>query len=221
VSVPGGAELDCSRLEFEEVWRNYFDLDTDYRRFRAAVPAGDRYLTAAVRYARGIRILRQDPWETLVTFLISQRKNIPAIRRAVEELCRRWGDADGFPPPERLALLSEAELRECGLGYRTGYVLAAARMTASGALDLPALERLPDGALLDALRTVPGVGPKVAACVALFGFHRLSGFPRDVWINRVLDREYGGSFPLERYAGFQGVMQQYLFYYARTARPDS
>lgn len=220
-ALPCGAELDCPREEYDALWRDYFDLDTDYAAFRRAVPPEDGYLTAAADCGRGIRILRQDPWETLVTFLLSQRKNIPAIRRAVETLCVRYGDpipGDGgcaFPAPERLAALEEADLRACSLGYRAPYVLSAARMAADGRLDFAALNAMDDDALLSALETVPGVGVKVASCAALFGFHRLRGFPRDVWINRMIDAEYGGSFPLERVAGFEGVAQQYLFYYAR------
>lgn len=219
-ALPDGAEFACSPQEYEDLWRDYFDMDTDYAAFRRSVPAEDGYLTAACSCGRGIRILRQDPWETLVTFLLSQRKNIPAIRQAVETLCARYGDpipggGFAFPAPARLAALAESDLRACSLGYRAPYVLAAARMAAGGALDFDALSALEDDALLAALQTVPGVGPKVAGCAALFGFHRLAGFPRDVWINRVIDGEYGGTFPLEQVAGFEGVAQQYIFYYAR------
>lgn len=211
--------LDCGRDDFESVWRPYFDLDTDYAAFRAAVPKGDRYLQAAVEYGAGIRILRQDPWEMLVTFIISQRKNIPAIRSCVETLCLRYGENLGegraFPTAHQLAAAGEAALRGCALGYRAGYVLAAAEIVASGRLDLAGLAAQTDDGLLEALKTVPGVGVKVANCVSLFGYHRIAAFPRDVWINRVIEAEYRGSFPLERYEGFAGVIQQYLFYYAR------
>jgi len=219
---PGGASLDCTAAEYDGVWRAYFDMDASYAAYRAAIPPEDGYLTRAAEFGRGIRILRQDPWEMLVTFLISQRKNIPAIRCCVEQLCSRYGEPIGdgaraFPAAARLAELEEDALRVCSLGYRAGYVRAAARMTAEGALSPALMAGLDDAALTESLLTVPGVGPKVASCVSLFGYHRLSGFPRDVWINRVIDREYGGSFPLERYAGFEGVIQQYLFYYGRSA----
>lgn len=219
-SRENGAALDCSREEFSAVWRDYFDLDTDYRRFRRAVAPEDVYLAEAVRRGRGIRILRQEPWEMLVTFLISQRKNIPAIRRSVELLCRACGEPLGegrfaFPAPGRVAELSAEELSACSLGYRAGYIHQAACLTAGGGLDLKRLAQMDDGAVLDALLQVPGVGPKVANCVLLFGFHRLAGFPRDVWINRVVEEQYRGSFPLERYEGFAGVIQQYLFFHAR------
>lgn len=221
-SLPDGARLFCTKAEYRAFWKNYFDMDNDYHHFRAAIPPSDGYLTAAAAYGRGIRILRQDPWETLVTFLISQRKNIPAIRRAVETLCYRYGNplpgGDGFdfPTPDRLAALSEVELRACSLGYRANYLLEAARMVQTGKLKRKELAGKDDASLLTSLQNVPGVGPKVAGCVALFGFHRLTGFPRDVWINRIIDLEYGGTFPLAQYAGFEGVIQQYLFFYART-----
>ena len=219
--LPDGAEFLCSRTEFDAVWSAYFDLNTDYARFRSRVVREDRFLTAAADYGRGIRILRQDPWEMLVTFLISQRKNIPAIRSCVEKLCALCGEPlpDGrfaFPTAERVAALRPEELSACSLGYRADYVRGAARLTAEGPLDPARLSGLADGELLDALEQTPGVGPKVASCVALFGYHRLTGFPLDVWMRRVAEREYGGAFPVERYAGFAGVLQQYLFYYARS-----
>lgn len=211
--------LDCPEAEFNALWRGYFDLDADYAAFRAAVPEKDTYLTAAAEFGTGIRILRQDPWEMLVTFIISQRKNIPAIRACVETLCARYGESLGpeyaFPSPAALSEAGEEGLRACALGYRAGYVLAAAQLVQTGTLDLQTLASLGDQELLEALTVVPGVGVKVANCVSLFGYHRIAAFPRDVWINRVVREHYRGRFPLYRYKGFAGVMQQYLFYYAR------
>ncbi len=217
-------ELDCTEEMFQHHWSPYFDLDTDYEAFLAAVPETDAFLHAAARYSRGMTILRQDPWEMLITFILSQRKNIPAIRNCVERLCAAFGEpimaegvttARAFPTAPALAAQSPEALAACGLGYRTGYVLAAARMVATGEIDLHALRAYSDDQLMEALRTVPGIGEKVASCVMLFGYHRLDAFPRDVWIRRVTDVEYGGQFPVERYAGFAGVIQQYAFYYAR------
>jgi N-glycosylase/DNA lyase len=182
------------------------------------------FLNRACDYGRGIRMLRQDPWEMLITFILSQRKNIPAIRHCVEALCSCYGEPIGsageplfaFPSAERLAAQDERCLLDCSLGYRAKYVSAAARLVASGALDLSALAALSDDALMDALLAVPGVGEKVANCVLLFGYHRLGRFPRDVWINRIVENEYDGEFPLERYPGIAGALQQYMFYYARS-----
>ena len=222
--TPEGAALDCSQAEFDAVWRDYFDLATDYAEIRAQADPGDAFLKRACDYGTGIRMLRQDPWEMLVSFIISQRKNIPAIKFCVEALCSRYGEpieSDGeqffsFPSAELIAALDEAHFLACSLGYRAKYVLSAARMIASGTLDLSAIASLDDDALFSALLTVAGVGEKVANCVMLFGYHRLDRFPRDVWINRIEAREYGGAFPTERYPDSAGALQQYIFYYARS-----
>ncbi len=221
--TPGGAlELDCPEEEYALLWRAYFDLDTDYGAMAAVLPKEDGYLRAAAEYGRGIRILRQDPWETLVTFLISQRKNIPAIRQAVEKLCLTVGrvieeDEEGpiyaFPFPAELKRLGEEGLRACGLGYRAPYVLRAAEVFSD--TDLNGFRGLTDEALLQALRALYGVGPKIAQCVMLFGFHRLNAFPVDVWIQRVADRRYPGGLRPERFSPFAGVMQQYMYAYER------
>lgn len=221
-----GCFLDCDQAEYDSLWRGYFDMDTDYAAIRAEADPEDAFLQRACAYGQGIRMLRQDPWEMLVSFIISQRKNIPAIQYCIEALCSRYGDLledteeghfASFPSARRLAALDEESFLACSLGYRAKYLLAAARMVASGALNLEAIAVLPDEALFSALLAVPGVGEKVANCVMLFGYHRLSRFPRDVWINRVEEREYGGAFPLERYPDLAGALQQYVFYYARSA----
>ena len=219
-----GCQIDCTEAEFAAHWRDYFDLDTDYAAIRAQADESDAFLQRACEYGAGIRMLRQDPWEMLVSFIISQRKNIPAIQFCIEALCSRYGEAiesNGgqyftFPSAKRLAGLDEAHFLACSLGYRAKYVLSAARMVASGALDLCAIARLDDAALFAALLAVSGVGEKVANCVMLFGYHRLSCFPRDVWINRVEAREYGGAFPVAYYPETAGALQQYIFYYARS-----
>jgi N-glycosylase/DNA lyase len=219
----GGCTLDCTQAEYDAIWRDYFDMDTDYAAIRAQVDPDDAFLQRACEFGAGIRMLRQDPWEMLVSFIISQRKNIPAIQYCIEALCARYGEpieSGGtrfftFPSAERLAALDEAHFLACSLGYRAKYVRSAARMVASGALDLSAIASLNDEALYSALLTVSGVGEKVANCVMLFGYHRLSRFPRDVWINRIEAKEYGGAFPTGRYPETAGALQQYIFYYAR------
>ena len=219
-----GCQIDCTEAEFAAHWRDYLDLDTDYAAIRAQADESDAFLQRACEYGAGIRMLRQDPWEMLVSFIISQRKNIPAIQFCIEAICSRYGEAIvsnggryfAFPSAKRLAGLDEAHFLACSLGYRAKYVLSAARMVASGALDLGAIARLDDAALFAALLAVSGVGEKVANCVMLFGYHRLSCFPRDVWINRVEAREYGGAFPVACYPETAGALQQYIFYYARS-----
>ena len=213
-------EEDCP--ENDAFWKRYFDLDTDYESFIGSVDPEDSYLTAAAEFGRGIRILRQDPWEMLITFIISQRRSIPSIKTCVEALCRRWGKPVGdglhaFPTPEELSAASLSELSECSLGYRAEYVYLAAQGVCSGAVDLASMGNMTDAELFDSLTALRGVGPKVANCVSLFGFYRIGAFPIDVWIDRVLKEYYPDGFPMNRYEGFAGVMQQYMFFAARKA----
>ncbi len=221
----GRFSFDCAPEDFDLLWRRYFALDADYGAVLDAAPKDDALLANALRYADGLRILRQEPWETLCGFILSQRKNIKAIRACVEALCARYGEpVEGtarraFPTAERLAALKEEELCLCSLGYRTPYLLAAARAAATGALDFAALALLPDEALFEALLTVRGVGPKVANCVMLFGFGRLARVPVDVWIDRVIRDGYGGASPFAGYGPYAGVYQQALFVYKRDGAP--
>ena len=218
-------EFECDEAQFEETWRGYFDLAEDYAAIRSRVdPEEDPFLWRALEQEKGIRILRQDPWETLVSFIISQNKNIPAIRRSVNllsEACgRRLEDARGegyfaFPDPESVATLSEEQLKACGLGYRWGYVHAAADAVASGALDLEALRSACDEEAIAALTGLRGVGVKVASCVALFGLHHIDAFPQDVWVKRILENEYPQGYPFEKYSPYNGIYQQYMFAYYR------
>lgn len=151
-----------------DVWAGYFDLGRSYAALRQSLAGQSAYLDAALAFGQGIRVLRQDPWEMLVTFIISQRKSIPAIRTAVEQLARCCGEplcAEGdevflFPTPEQLCGLTEAQLTGCGLGYRTRYIQHAAAQAAARTLDLNALAVLPDNALFSRLLTLDGVGKK-------------------------------------------------------------
>jgi N-glycosylase/DNA lyase len=175
---------------------------------------------------KGLRILRQDPWEMLLTFIISQRKSIPAIASAVEALAARWGEPlpaereelFAFPTPEAMAGATEAELRACSLGYRAPYVLDAVRKVTGGEVDLAALGKMEDEALFRALQAIRGVGRKVAECVCLFGYGRLSRVPVDVWIERAIREECGGCEPFSAYGDDAGIMQQYVFYAMRKSR---
>lgn len=203
----------------DEFWWHYFDMDTDYSRFIDAVPESDRFLSAAVKCASGIRILNQDPWEMLISFIISQRKSIPAIKTSVEKLCERYGKRmDGyyaFPTPQELARADMEGLEACSLGYRAPYIYECAAKVSLGEYDPEAWRELDEDSLRERLMSIKGVGIKVANCVMLFGYHRIAAFPVDVWIKRIEDDYYGGAFPVERYDGFAGVMQQYMFYYGR------
>ena len=227
ISARGGGRfaLDCAEKEYDAFWKDYFDLGEDYRAIRARIdPEEDPFLFRAAEEEKGIRILRQDPWETLVTFIISQNKNIPAIRRSVALLAAVAGetrtDAEGvpyqvFPGPEAVAALSGDELKRCSLGYRCAYVRGAAEAVLNGSLDLAALCRMGETEALGALTGLYGVGIKVASCTALFGLHHMDAFPKDVWIRRILEAEYPGGYPEEKYRPYNGVYQQYMFAYYR------
>ncbi len=213
-------EFDCSESEFNDIWVDYFDLKTDYGSFISSIPKDDSFLRKASDYGSGIRILKQEPFETVITFIISQRKSIPAIRTSVEKICRLCGNEirDGFysfPDAKALSEVSDKDLAECSLGYRMDYVRSAAQSVYHGLVDLEKLKCLSDEDLFQELSSLRGVGKKVANCVMLFAYHRIGAFPVDVWMERVIEEEYGGHFPLERYEGYAGIMQQYMFYYRR------
>ncbi|KXB55364.1 8-oxoguanine DNA-glycosylase [Lachnoanaerobaculum saburreum] len=228
-----GYILSCSESEFEEFWTDYFDLRLDYSDFEKNIPADDLFLTNAAEYSYGIRILNQDKWEMLISFIISQRKSIPAIKSSIEKLARTYGkkidmqvpdfiknidknsEFFAFPTPKALADASIDDLNACSLGYRSPYIEASAKAVYRGDIDLEALSKLDDNELLAALMSLKGVGIKVANCVALFGYHRIAAFPIDVWIKRMIDEHYDGEFPLKLYDGYAGVIQQYIFYYGR------
>ncbi|WP_029231275.1 DNA-3-methyladenine glycosylase family protein [Butyrivibrio sp. VCB2006] len=223
----GRYELSCNKKEFEAFWKNYFDLNSSYSDIRSLIDkAEDEYLYNASEFGQGIRILQQDPWEMLISFIISQRKNIPAIKASIEKICALAGhkiavDAEGndvfsFPTPKELSKLTVAQLSGCSLGYRDKYVYQAAQDVVSGAVNLESWKEIDDDALMQKLLALYGVGVKVANCEILFGYHRLDAFPKDVWINKVLDSQYPQGFLFDKYKPYNGVMQQYLFFYSRT-----
>ncbi len=214
-------EFDCSEDAFEGFWRNYFDLDEDYGKFIAAVDKNDAFLANAVKKGSGIRILKQDLWEMIVSFLISQQNNITRIKRCINNISEKYGEEMtaengmkyyAFPMPEAMADLPEDALMECNLGYRSKYVVRTSKLVASGDFKLDELPKLGYEEARERLLGLYGVGKKVAECICLFSLHHIDAFPIDTHIKQVLDREYAGSFPLERYAGFAGVMQQYIFF---------
>ena len=217
--------FDCDESSFHEFWEHYFDLDENYRSIRERVsPEKDPFLRAAAEDQKGIRILCQDPWEMLITFIIAQNRNIPAIRRSIELLSSMCGNRQydsrgmeyyGFPSPDQLVSLTEAHLIECRLGYRWKYVHAAAEAVHQGTICLEEMQQKSCEETVKSLMSLYGIGSKVANCIALFGFHHLDAFPRDVWINRVLASEYPDGYPFEQYSPYNGVYQQYMFAYYR------
>lgn len=222
----------CSEKEFRAIWFSYFDLDRDYSDIKRRILAlDDLYLAKAVAHGWGLRILRQDPWEVLVSFIISQRNNIPRIRRLIERLCLGAHDCANapisivcenrnapFPSSHVLAQLPDDFFTGIGLGYRGAYVKSAAVAVSTGTLNLQSIQHMPNDEAITHLKTIAGVGDKVAHCVALFGLHQLCAFPRDVWINRIIEMHYRGDFCLDGVRDIAGVIQQYMFFFERRAR---
>ncbi|MDO5147129.1 MAG: DNA-3-methyladenine glycosylase [Eubacteriales bacterium] len=214
--------FDCSEEEFESFWKHYFDLETDYAYFKGQANPNDAYLVQAISFGGGIRILHQDLWEMIVSFLISQQNNIVRIRKCIENICRAYGEkkelSDGtsyyaFPQPEALWELPEDALKECNLGYRSKYVVRAAQSVVSGEFSLENMYSMPYKKAKEELTKLFGVGEKVAECICLFALHHLQAFPVDTHIRQAMERHYKRGFPNRRYRAFRGVMQQYIFYY--------
>jgi N-glycosylase/DNA lyase len=232
-TTPEGLEvsaLDGREEGLEEAVRRYFDLSRDYAAIERRLFRDAALRRAASRVA-GFRILRQPPFETLVGFITSANNNIVRLSRSMDAISRIAGQAVeteigtmwAFPEPAALAAVAVDRLREeAGLGYRDRYVADAARLVASGEVDLDALDRLSTPALREALRAIPGVGPKVADCIALYGFGRVEVFPVDTWVRkaftalylsggeRVPDREIA-RLAAERFGPYAGVAQQHMF----------
>ena len=213
--------------DFEAVWFDYFDLRRDYAAIRRSLCVDD-FMREAVDFGAGLRILRQDSWEALCSFIISQCNNIPRIKKIIASLCRCFGDRfdfDGevfysFPSAEKLAALEPADLAPLRCGYRSDYIIGAARAVASGKIVLAALAEGTLGDARVALKKLHGVGDKVADCVLLFGLNMLDAFPVDVWVRRAVASYYGDGFDSAVFSPYAGIAQQYMFYYMRprTAR---
>lgn len=213
ISSAGAEEFlfhGVSEEDFLGIWKDYFDLETDYGELKKRF-SEDRVLADACRFASGIRLLRQDPWETLCSFIISQNNNIPRIKGIISRLCEKFG---GFPEASVLAEETADSLAFLRSGFRAKYIEDAARRTASGEISLTAISGMELSDARKELMRIKGVGPKVADCVLLFGMHRMDAYPVDVWIKRVLENFYPDGMP-ECTKGYEGAAQQYLFHYVR------
>lgn len=218
-------DFSCSEEEYNNFWMDYFDLKEDYRSIRERIdPDQDPFLQKAAESEQGIRILRQDPWEMLITFIISQNKNIPAIRRCVELLVETCGerktdiqgrDYCAFPTPAAISTLPESDLASCKLGYRSKYIRAVSESVLNKEINLSQLANANEKTTISELTRLYGVGVKVANCVSLFGLHHIDAFPIDVWIKRILELEYPSGYPYEKYSPYNGIYQQYMFAYYR------
>ena len=245
---PNRIQISCSEEEWESVWREWFDMDRSYNELRKRVceleDDVDKDVSLGINtimtHGEGIRILRQDPWETLCTFIISQRRSIPSIKTSVRRMSERWGGEINAPAIKRLmknvkgttvdsvlALISFPTARSlsqvepevlnevAGLGYRDKYVHDAAVKVAAGELDLGKLNALNDEDLLKRLESLRGVGVKIASCTALFAYGRLDVAPVDVWIQRVIKEDFDGKDVLNhQYKEISGLVQQWMYYWA-------
>lgn len=217
----------CDSVDYTNIWRSFIALDEDYDAVKRDIGEhfgvyGDTIFSAMER-AGGIRILRQEPWEALCSFIISQNNNIPRIKKIIRALSEKYGEAFtafgetyyAFPTPEALSAAGEDELKSCGTGFRARYILDAAKKVSSGEIDFSVIQSMDDEEAAKYLMTICGVGAKVAACTLLYGFHRTAAFPIDVWIKRVLDKYYPGGIDISSLGAYAGIAQQYLFYYER------
>lgn len=213
--------LHCSYEDYEEVWKDYFDLRDNqvYKEFVSLVDSytgiGEDYIKKSVEAATGIRILRQDKWEVLISFIISQRNSIPRIAKSVERLCENIGqggkhnNVNFFAFPTYTSVLeNKYVVSDLGLGYRDKYIISAADVVARCGIEYINS--------FDRAKQLNGVGDKVANCYCLYGLHKLDSFPIDIWVQRILDKEFNGSTEfLKHFKGFEGLLQQCMFYYER------
>lgn len=205
--------------DFEAVWKSYFDLETDYKKIKEDLSELHPTLKEASRFAPGIRILSQEPFEALISFIISSNNNIKRIEGIVERLCENFGERNeqggySFPAAEKLASLSLDELSVIRAGFRHRYILDAASKVVSGEVNLERCRELPFDEAKKELMTIVGVGEKVADCVLLYGLHRLKAFPMDVWMKRAMATLFP-DVKAESFGEFAGIAQQYIFHYSR------
>ena len=198
--------LSCDENEWNSLWRNYFDLETNYNEVENIImESNDDFLKTAYQFGSGIRILRQDLWEVIISFIISQNNNIPRIKKSIQMLCDEF---DGrFPTNDELL---QMDLSNKGLGYREEYIR---NICSCSIFDFGMLEGLTYEQSNEVLMSFKGIGEKVANCILLFGLHYLDAFPVDTHIRKIIDREYSGELPDWAFGKYAGLFQQYLFYY--------
>ncbi len=225
--------FDTSLEDYNNVWKNYFDLDRDYSLIKSKILKCDSRLSYALDAKPGVRILRQDFFETLISFIISQNKQIPHIKQIVLLLSEKYGSEilleDGskvysFPTVEQLGNVTEEQLRLCKVGFRAPYIKCATDMVLSGEISEEKLLTMSSMEAREKLMTIKGVGEKVANCVLLFGLGFTDTFPVDVWMKRIMefmyfdepqDKKTIEAFAMEKYGDLAGYAQQYLFFYGR------
>lgn len=222
--------------EYDETWKNYFDLERDYQALLKLFASKDEHLKAATSYGQGVRILNQDLWEMIITFIISGNNNIPRIKSAIEKISATYGELiemrDGksyyaFPSPHALSQASIEDLRALGLGYRDKYIYKTTQLILEGEVDLSSISSLETDKAREALKMLPGIGNKVADCILLFACGKTDVFPVDTWVKKILEQYYHVEkttpkavyeFAHSYFGQDCGIAQQYLFYYIRNAK---
>lgn len=226
--------MEKSGEEVEKIWVPYFDLERDYSYIKKVLIKSDKKLEEAIREKYGVRILNQEFYETLISFIISQNKQIPHIKKIVFDLSERFGNCIGsikgreyysFPGVKELGNITEEDFRELKTGFRAPYLTCAAKMLNEGLTD-ESIKGMSYDMAKERLTQIKGVGEKVANCVLLFGLSYRNAFPVDVWVKRTMESVYfDGSdtpketiskFARERFGEYGGYAQQYLFYYGRS-----
>ena len=210
----------------KEYFYEFFDLDRDYSVIKSRLE-NKPFMAEAVKYGGGIRILNSDPWEMIISFIISANNHIPRIKGIIERLCKGLGKDMGeyyaFPTPQAMASKDEAYYASIGAGYRAAYLAKTARAVADGDFNIDAVYGMDSASASRYLCTLMGVGPKVADCILLFGYHREDVFPVDTWIMKVYRDTLGGvdnnavirKRLIEIYGDLSGYAQQYLFFNKR------
>ncbi len=206
---------DLSPITDDPFWADFFDLGTDYEALKADFSKVSPLMRQACEYAPGIRILNQDPWEALCSFVVSQNNNIKRIMGIIDRMSNFYGGG-GFPTVESLVDAKEDDLRMLGLGFRAPYIVNTARAVYDGSINLDDLKKIDIDQARAILMRVKGIGPKVADCALLFGCHRLDCFPMDVSMKRVMANCFPGQYK-SIFGPYAGVAQQYLFHFARTS----
>ena len=228
---------DCDEDTFKNIWYEYFDFGTDYKLIKEYLLQYDDKLKEAIEEKNGIRILKQEFFENLLSFIISQNKQIPHIKKIVYNIANKYGDKLGeydgrtyysFPTLEQIAVATEDDFKELKTGFRAKYLCDAIRLVSEGIISVDKLKGLSTLEVETELTKIKGVGTKVANCVMLFSLGRREAFPVDVWIHRIMEQQYYNGektkkevimeFAKEHFGEYGGYAQQYLFYYARDAK---
>jgi len=215
--------------DYETIWEPYFDLNTDYNEIISQLSRSHPVLAKAAEYASGIRILRQEPFETLCTFIISQNNNIKRIKGIIRRLCENFGDAIttsqgeeayfAFPSLEKMASLTEEDLQVIKAGFRSRYLIDCAQKLSKKQIDISICKNAPYEEAQSELMKILGIGKKVSDCILLFAFHRTESFPVDVWMKRALSTLFADLDP-KILGSYAGIAQQYIFHYSRM-HPES